>query len=61
MIQEVYVTNQSIIKTTEDVIFVNRYKHSLWGGQYSTYEGINTGLITFYFLLCLEKVKNVTL
>jgi len=48
MHQEVYVTNQSVIKVTEDVIFMNRYKHLYWGGQYATYEGIHTGLFLFY-------------
>jgi hypothetical protein len=33
MHQEVYVINQSVIKVTEDVIFLNRYKHLYWGGN----------------------------
>jgi hypothetical protein len=49
--QEVYVTNQSIIKITEDVIFMNRYKSNMWGGQYSTYSGILIGLEVFYFFI----------
>jgi len=49
MHQEVYVTNQSIIKTTEDVVFMNRYYSNMSGSQYSTYSGIAVGLFIFYF------------
>jgi len=49
MNKKVYVSNQSVIKITEDVIFMNRYKSNMWGGQYSTYSGITIGLFVFYF------------
>ena len=31
MNQESYVINQSVIKVTEDVLFMNRYKHPFGG------------------------------
>jgi len=67
MNQEVSVTNQSVIKITEDVIFMNRYKSNMWGGQYSTYGGILLGLEVFYlmslfifFVLNLENLEEKT-
>jgi hypothetical protein len=65
MNEEVYVTNQSIIKTTEDVAFMNRYKSNMWGGQFSTYTGIGIGLTIFYginFLSLFQApIENETL
>jgi len=53
MNKKVYVSNQSVIKITEDVIFMNRYYSNMSGGQYSTYSGIGIGLIIFYIVIVL--------
>jgi len=51
--QEVYVTDQSVIKVTEDVVFVNRYKSDISRSQYSTYVRVTVGLFGFYFSILL--------
>lgn len=40
MNQEVYVTNQSVLKVTEDVVFMNQYKHPAWGGNIPLMKGL---------------------
>ena len=50
MNQKVSVSNQSVIKVTKDVIFINRYRSNVWGGQESTYTAMLIGLEILYMV-----------